>query len=337
MKKTGVMPLVWGMIAAMLLVACKETPKRKSMLPPVSGSMNEVLVLMPKVLWDGRAGDTVKEFFQQPQFGLPQPEPVFDLINLPAAHFEKNIKSHRNVMAVSITDKADSASIEFYESPWARTQKLFKISAPTEEAFYRIFGANKERMMNVFLKAERDRLIEVHKAASDKRIFDLFRDKYHLLLHCPGGYVINKDTNNFVWISSETRVDSKGIIFFEEPYEQQGQFNAQVIMDRVDEELKKYIPGPLDHTWMALDAQTPISAATYSYDGKHYAVLIRGLWTVVNDFMGGPFVLNVVLDERNNRVLYLMGYVYAPDGKKRNMMRQVESILYSLKLELEGK
>ena len=46
----------------------------------------------------------------------------------------------------------------------------------------------------------------------------------------------------------------------------------------------------------------------------HYALLIRGLWTAENDFMGGPFVLNVVLDEKNSRIIYMMGYVYAPDG-----------------------
>ena len=50
--------------------------------------------------------------------------------------------------------------------------------------------------------------------------------------------------------------------------------------------------------------------------------------------MGGPFVLNVVLDEKNSRIIYMMGYVYAPDGKKRNMLRQVESIAkMSLKID----
>jgi len=28
-----------------------------------------------------------------------------------------------------------------------------------------------------------------------------------------------------------------------------------------------------------------------------------------------------------------MGYVYAPDGKKRNMLRQVESIVNSMKID----
>ena len=152
-------------------------------------------------------------------------------------------------------------------------------------------------------------------------------------MYCPGGYYINKDTSNFVWISSETRVDSKGIIFFEEKYEHESQMDYQIILDRMNEELKKYIPGPRDSTWMALDLKTPMTAAFYKYDGIHYALLIRGLWTAENDFMGGPFVLNVVLDEKNSRIIYMMGYVYAPDGKKRNMLRQVESIVNSMKID----
>lgn len=48
---------------------------------------------------------------------------------------------------------------------------------------------------------------------------------------------------------------------------------------------------------------------------------------------GGPFVLNVILDQENNRVLYMMGYIYAPDDKKRNMLRQVEAILFTAGLD----
>ena len=265
------------------LFSCKEGGgARRSALPPVSGSTNELLVVMPKTLWEGHVGDTIKEFFGQPQLGLPQGEPVFDLINLPPSNFEKNVRFHRNILTVSIKDKVDTASIVFHESPWARSQKIFQISAPDVEAFYKIFNVNKNKMMNVYLKAERDRLIEVYKKTPDTKIFNMFKNKYDLLLYCPGGYYINKDTSNFVWISSETRVDSKGIIFFEEKYEHESQMDYQIILDRMNEELKKYIPGPRDSTWMALDLKTPMTAAFYKYDGIHYALLIRGLWTAEN-------------------------------------------------------
>lgn len=317
------------------LASCRDAGGRKSVLPVVTGSTNEVLVVMSKELWGGVVGDTVKHFFRQDQPGLPQPEPIFDVINLPPSTFEGNIKAHRNVLVVSISNKVDSASINYFDSPWARTQKLFKISAPNVEEFYKIFDANKAKIMGVFLKTERDRLIEVYKKNSDSKIFNTFKDKYKMLLYCPGGYRINKDTADFVWISAETKADSKGIIFFQEKYENESQLNYQIIMDRVNDELKKFIPGSLNNSWMALDMITPMTSATYNYEGVYYAVLIKGLWTVVNDFMGGPFVLNVVLDEQNNRLIYMMGYIYAPDGKKRNMLRQVESIVFSMQFDLK--
>lgn len=177
--------------------------------------------------------------------------------------------------------------------------------------------------------------MEVYKKTTNQKVFDRFKNKYDMLLYCPGGFNINKDTADFVWASYETRVDSRGFVFFQEPYENAAQLDYQVILDRVNEQLQRFIPGPLDSTWMALDMVTPMVAANYEYDGKHYAMLIKGLWQVENDYMGGPFVLNVVLDQKNNRVIYMMGYVYAPDGKKRNLLRQVEGILYSMKIDYE--
>lgn len=314
------------------VVSCKEGGKSSSMSSPVSGSANEVLVVMNKALWKGAVGDTIKAFLGQPQASLPVPEPVFDLINLPLANFEKNVKSHRNVLLVEISPSADTTALLYKDSPWAKSQVLFKIVAPSDSVFYQIFNANKEKIMGSFLKAERERLVDVYKKTSDNKIFNLFKNKYNMLLYCPVGYMIRKDSSDFVWISSETKLDSKGLIFFQENYENEGQFNDLVIIDRVNQELKKHIPGPLPNTWMALDTRLPVTVGNYNYQGMYYAVMMRGLWNVVNDFMGGPYVLNVVLDEAHNRIIYMLGYVYAPEDKKRNKLRQVESILYSMDL-----
>ena len=326
--------LLMGLLLGSGLISCKEGGGRKAALQAVTGSVNEILVITPKVRWDGPIGDSIRAYFGQPQMGLPQGEPVFDLISLPMSNFDKTVKAHRNVLIVSLKSSVDTASITYSDSPWARSQKVFRIVAPTEEAVYKGFDANKEKIMRVFLAAERDRLIDIYKSSPNTKVFDTFRDEYDMLLYCPGGYNINKDTADFVWASYETRVDSRGFIFFEEPYESVSQLEYQVILDEVNEKLKQFIPGPLDSTWMALDMVTPMTAANYQYAGKHYAWLIKGLWQVENDYMGGPFVLNVVLDQKNNRVLYMMGYVYAPDGKKRNLLRQVESIVYSMNIDL---
>lgn len=285
---------------------------------------------MDKNDWDSAAGDTVKDWFRQEQPGLPQPEPMFDVINLPRSSFEGNIKAYRNIVYAEISPAVKEPVFEFKESPWVKSQKYFRILAPGKEAFIREFNAHKEEMLRVFLNAERERQIALYKRKPEPKIADFFKDKYKLYCYVPTGYNINKDLKDFVWVSMETKVDSRGLVVMQRKYDGMGQFNYRRIIDTVNAELRRNIPGPLAGSYMAIDTVTPLLAETYNYDENHYAVMMRGLWTVVNDFMGGPFVLNVVLDEKNDRVLYMMGYVYAPDDKKRNMVRQVEAILFSV-------
>jgi len=323
-------------IFAMIFVlgSCKETTK--NLMPGISGKINQVLVIADKNLWDGNVGDTIKAFFGQEQDGLPQAEPVFDVLNLPEMYFDKNMKGHRNVLQVVISPSVDSAYVQYVDSPWAKTQKYIKIAAPDKKTFFELFDKNKLTILGTYAKAERDRLVAIYKKTADSRIFNLFKNKYDILLYCPTGYYVNKDTTNFVWMSSETTRNSKGIIFFTEKYEHESQFNNVIIQDRVNEELQKYIPGPRKGSYMALDLEVPYTVVQYQYNG-HYAMLFRGLWTVVNDFMAGPYELNVVLDQEHQRVIYMMGYVYYPNEEKRDMMKQVDAVLNTMVIDFKDK
>jgi hypothetical protein len=53
---------------------------------------------------------------------------------------------------------------------------------------------------------------------------------------------------------------------------------------------------------------------------------------VENDFMGGPFINFTFLDEKRNRLISMDGYVYNPNEFKRNFLRQMESIFYTLRI-----
>ena len=342
--------IVFACVAGM--VACKNTGT--GLQQSITGRMNEILVVAEKGVWDGALGDTIRAFFGQDVDGLPQSEPVFDLLNLPHEFFDRNLKSHRNVLDVVISPSADSTTVLFYDSPWAKTQKVISLKARSVEDAIEAFEAYKYTFMGVYSGAERDRLVSIYRRTADPAIYSLFRDKYHLLLSAPTGYYVNKDTAGFVWFSSETVRDSKGVAFFMDEYEHESQFNHVVIVDRVNEMLEKYIPGPLDgnvrevegpdgktrkvkvRSYMAIDTEIPYSVTPYTYNG-HYAIFLRGLWTVTNDFMAGPFALNVVLDEERGRVIYMMGYVYYPNNDKRNMMKQVEGVMNTMVIDYEEK
>lgn len=326
MKTIALIRLFVSAVVFFTVLSCRD---RKTPVSNFSGSVSEVLVIMDKSDWNSAAGDTVKDWFRQEQPGLPQPEPVFDIINLPRSSFEGNIKAYRNILYTEISPAVQEPVFEFKDSPWLKGQKYFRIAAPDKAGFIREFNAHKEEMLRVFLKAERDRQVAYYKQQPDPKIAAFLKDKYKLSCYVPSGYNINKDLTDFAWISRETKVDSRGLVIIQRKFESMDQFLYQSVIDTVNAELRRNIPGPLEGSYMAIDTVTPLIMNTYNYDEEHYAVMMRGLWTVVNDFMGGPFVLNAVLDKPNDRVVYMVGYVYAPDDKKRNMVRQVEAIVFS--------
>ena len=51
--------------------------------------------------------------------------------------------------------------------------------------------------------------------------------------------------------------------------------------------------------------------------------------------MGGPFVSLITKDEVNNRFVMIDGFVYAPKEDKRELLRQVEAILYTIDFDNE--
>lgn len=91
--------------------------------------------------------------------------------------------------------------------------------------------------------------------------------------------------------------------------------NIVVLRGNVNEALAKNIKGETDEMHMRL--VTP----------EHK----RGLWEIVGDAMGGPYVQRQVGD------VTVIAFVYAPESKKRNLMRQLEAALYTIKQQHNGK
>ncbi|MBQ4379873.1 MAG: DUF4837 family protein, partial [Bacteroidaceae bacterium] len=62
-------------------------------------------------------------------------------------------------------------------------------------------------------------------------------------------------------------------------------------------------------------------------------VQVRGLWDMHNDAMGGPFVAYLLEDAQNDRMLVAEGFVFAPDEKKRPLIRELEAALQTLTVD----
>ena len=83
-----------------------------------------------------------------------------------------------------------------------------------------------------------------------------------------------------------------------------------------------------DNTWMTTSTFIEPKVEFISFRGRQFAQT-RGFWEVQNDFMGGPFVSHSFYSRDGKDIIVVVAWVYAPKYDKRQLLRQVESVIYS--------
>ena len=321
-------------IIVLLFSSCSNSPT--VMHKKVTGKAGEVVVVIPKKTWESPAGSKIREVLAQPQLGLPQDEPIFELIDVPPAAFKDIFKTSRNIVTAKISPGLDSAKVEFKKDIWAWPQAVINIQANSQEQFVKAFNENSDKIAGYLIKAERDRLLMNYKNYNDKAVKNTVLDKFGFNINVPPGFVVTKPKENFAWIRYETPEISQGIIVHTYPYSSDSTFTVDYILDKRDSILKKYVDGPTKGSYMTTEHQLPPLFNIFNFK-NNYAAETRGLWKVENDFMGGPFINMTILDASNNQIVMLDGYVYAPRYDKRNYLRQVEAMMHSLEFPHQAK
>jgi len=304
--------------------------------PKISGSAGEVLVVAPDELWNGPAGDTLRRLFSQEVPYLPQPEPVFSVLHVTPGQFDKMFHTHRNILFMKTGSQYKKPRISVGHDRWASPQLLIDVEAPNAASMARAIHQGGASLVKTINDMERKRIIEYYRHYLATKVCKKIQQKFYLTLDIPKGYSLDVDTTDFAWIASETPRTSQGILIYTYPYTTDKIFNADSLSAIRDRFLKKYVHGRIEGTYMATETLIPPEFRAFERDGQYFAEL-RGLWKLENGFMGGPFVSLTTVDKSRGRVVTVEGFVYAPGEKKREYMRQVESILYTLKIIPPGK
>jgi len=297
------------------------------------GNTSEILVVVEnEQQWENSIGKVIKRNLGRNQTGLSQPEPLFDLAHLTKNSFSDLLKKHRNILIVEIDKNELEPKIEVVENLWAEPQVIIRITAPNKDLFIKVFEDNVEMLIEKYGEAERERILTVFSPSSKNKVTAEIAKKFGLKMTIPDGFFMAKSASDFIWVRKEVSEFSQGIIIFREPYLDTAQFSQASISARTMRMLEKYVPGSVHESYMTLDEEylVPKPKAVNGFTAD-YAIELRGLWDVENDFMGGPYVSYTFVDNASENIITVFGYVYNPNKDKRNLLRQVEAILYSTK------
>lgn len=321
--------LIATALVLLSLVGMFSCNLNKSIKASSTGSSKEIIVVAENNLWKSSLGDSIIAYFSSPRPGLPQPEPLFKLIQINLEEFNRLFETHRNVLAISIDSTLDKSNVELAYNVWSAPQRVVKITAPTIEMLKESFMLRQKDIFNLYENAEIERLQTLYSKSMNIKAVDAVRTKFNLKLNIPADYYVAVNKDNFIWLRREANILSQGILIYSYPYTDTIAFNPRKILSVRNQFTHLYVPGPSDSSFMIV-ADKDIPPVTRVLElKKELAVETRGLWEVEKDFMGGPFVNYTLVDKKNNMVLALDGYVYAPNKDKADLLKQVQSILLS--------
>lgn len=298
------------------------------------GVTSEILVVtQSKEQWNGIAGEAIRSYFGQAQYGLPQEEPIYNVANIELENLSDMFRKHRNILLVEMGSGQEKPIVETRADLWAKPQRVVKIRASGPDQWVQTFDENKENIRLLYDRTERERLMNIFRPTAKPDVAEALFRHLGVSLIIPEGFFVAKTESDFMWIRRETPENSQGIIVYSLPYRDTLQLLDNRLTYTRDSIVSRHIPGPSPGSFMTTDKEfVPPMTQRINYFVEDFAIENRGMWKLIGDFMAGPYLSYTVIDQSKGRLITVEGYVYAPNKDKRDLLRQLEAIMFSLNL-----
>ena len=338
------------------LSACgPEAVQQLSNDPIAFGRINQLNVIADSTLWEGPMGDTVKYYYMAPYPILPQPEPIFDvrqfsMEDLRRDPLRKELRHYLVVADLSdrysetaamvredigeekiraaLTDKGYGTTVG--QNKWAKGQLLIYVYAMSEEKLREGIVSSYQAIAKRLHKADEE-MIEAtaYFSGENRSLSEEVRAKMDVDIRIPEEFIAAINSDSIIWLRRETSEVSSNILLQRVPYTDQKQLSYEGIKSIRDSIGRAYISSTIPDTYMRInDVDLPMFVDITNVNGD-YAIEARGVWDIVNDYMGGAFVSYLIHDPAKRDLLFIDAFVHAPGTEKRDIMQQLEFILHT--------
>lgn len=319
--------IIPALLVLLLASSCGDTSLTRT-LPNVTGSSGEVMVVMEKALWDGAAGAAVREHIGANLIGMPQPEPAFSLLPVNPEGFRDIYIAHRNVIIVNTDPGKNESVVTFSRNRWSETQLVIEVTAPDSLLLAAAIVENGDVIRNRINDAERGRLTAWLTESAGRERSRLTTDNGSWDILLPAGYKPDFNRGGVMMISAETPSTTQSVIVSVSD-RKMSRMDCFELADLTEKIISAEVSGPEPGSFMVIEKRAQTSCRTFRRDSTDY-IEMRGLWTLEGGFMGGPFISYAFIDRESSLPVVATGFVYAPGDDKRELLRQVEALMYSL-------
>ena len=313
----------------LLFLASCNTGGRNGKLPKSTGMPYEVVL-------EGDTDSIVTKMLTEDVTGLPQPEPLCRLIQVKKGKTRGNYLLVRTRIVVNIGERDFSVTLHHDEN--AAPQNIIRITAQSAQQLRE--RLNGEKLRHIVDEVELKHLADIISGNPSKQngeMQDEIKKMFGIDMKIPAAMNASKKAKDFIWISnnassgmqnllvmkvkSEERRAGKGKGKVKSEERRMKNSNAFHVNDKaqIDSILRTNMPGETDSMYMVI----PVLSE-------------RGLWEMKGDAMGGPYVMHRIHRQTSQAAkqgynLYIIAFVYAPEMKKKILIKQLEAAISTIK------
>ena len=294
-----------------------------------SSATNEVLTIISEAEWQEPHGRALFDVLNSPMAGMPQTEANFKILQIDPKNFTSTFKMARNIIEVDVSNTYTQTRMSSELNKYASGQVVLTLKSPDKESLEKYLRENQKEMVDYLVKKELERIgqyLEKESATPKTRI----RNTFGFELAYPKGLSNITEDNNFFWATNNSGESRQDVTIFSIPYTSESVFEKDSLIAMRNRVMGEHIKGSFESQMSTSTVFAP-EYRKVEIDGLFRAEL-RGLWEMTTDMMGGPFVMQAFVNENTNEVIFVDVLVYAPEKKKRNLMRNLEGTFYTIKV-----
>ena len=308
----------------LLLTSCGLTGKNRKK-PASTGQPYEIVL-------EGDTDSIVTRILTEDVPALPQPEPLCKLIQVKKGKTKGSYLLVRTRIIVNITDKDFAVKLSHDEN--AAPQNIIRINAHSVQQLRE--RLNGEKLRQIVDEAELKHLAEMisnNPSKQNKEMQEEVKKTFGLDMKIPVSMNASKKAKDFIWISNNASTGMQNLLVMKVKSEERRagkekseerrmkNSNAFHVNDKalIDSILRTNMPGETDSMYMVI---------------PHLSE--RGLWEMKGDAMGGPYVMHRIHRQTSQAAkqgynLYIIAFVYAPEMKKKILIKQLEAAISTIK------
>lgn len=323
-------------LSGVLLFGCDAATK---LLKPDTGSKpGDLLIVIEEDIWKSPVGDSLRNYFEREFPGVPQPEMYFTVYKVFPNQFSKTFKQFHNILIVDVNPDLTESSIAKAKDEWANNQVVVRLSAPNFNGFMHTFKSRRAEISAIFHESDITRILSTLQRNGDAGVENLLADKFGASISIPPGYfMVVNDSSTFVTmyegLKSKDGLEhqiTRGVMMASFPYTSDSTFTKAYLSAKINALGMQYLWGEDSTSYVQIEPEYGVDSTGVALENT-YAMEVRGLWTMHNEVMGGPFLCYAVLDAEKKNVHLVYGFIFAPQFDKRSFMLEMEALLRSYK------